>query len=101
MSTSVRCAKLIVLGTGRSRAFVDNFYLMAQDLDGDPVYLLDEFLCTCALNSLSSATRMYSGVVVGTGAVPAWWRDVGQVPGSQADSLPDRSFRAVPPAGSA
>ena len=45
MSTLVRCPELIVLSTGSPMRFVHTFCLTAQGLDGEPVYLLDEFLC--------------------------------------------------------
>ena len=45
LSTLVRYPKLIVLTTGCPILFVHTFYLTAQGIDGDPVCLLDEFLC--------------------------------------------------------
>ena len=45
MSTLVRCPERIVLSTARPIMFAHSFCLTAQGLDGDPVYLLDEFMC--------------------------------------------------------
>jgi hypothetical protein len=44
MSTLVRCPELIVLSTGKLMMFVHTCCLTAQGLNGDPVYLLDEFI---------------------------------------------------------
>src|SRR5262245_62315964 len=44
-SRLVGCPKLIGLRTCCPRVFVIAFCLTAQGLDGDPAYLLDEFLC--------------------------------------------------------
>jgi hypothetical protein len=43
-NTSVRCAKLIVLGPGCPIGFIHTICLTAQGLDGQPVYLLNEFM---------------------------------------------------------
>ena len=45
MGPLVSCPKLLVLRTGRRMVFAPTFCLTAQGLDGDPIYLLDEFMC--------------------------------------------------------
>ena len=47
MSTLAKCPQLIVLSTGGPMMFVPTFCLASQGLHGDPVCLLDEFLCYC------------------------------------------------------
>src|SRR3954454_1306455 len=75
MSTLVRCPEFIVLSTGCPRVFVQTLCLAAQGLDGDPVYLLDEFMCyrfklfqdgdgffkLCAGRNILQAARKVSG----------------------------------------
>ena len=38
-------SQLLVLRTGRRMVFAHTFRLTAQGLDGDPIHLLDEFMC--------------------------------------------------------
>ena len=75
MSTLVRCPELIVLSTGSPMMFVHTFCLTSQGLDGDPVYLLDEFMCyrfklfqegggfikPCASRNILQAARKVAG----------------------------------------
>ena len=75
MSALVRCPKLIVLRIGCPKVFVHTFYLTTQSLNGDPVYLLGEFLCyrfklfqegggfirPCASRNILQAARKVAG----------------------------------------
>src|SRR5260370_27189857 len=75
MSTLVRCPKLIVLWTGRPIGLIHTFCLTAQGLDGNSVYLLDEFMSNrlelfqdevgfikpCASRNILQAARKVAG----------------------------------------
>src|SRR5437868_11897170 len=75
MRTLIRRPKLIVLRTGRHIVLIHTFCLTSQGLDGDPVYLLDEFMCyrfklfqegggfikPCASRSILQAARKVAG----------------------------------------